>query len=955
MSPVAKHLVIAGLAVPIGLAGYHVLVGGGLADGPGGEGGGALDAFGDLALGSGYELDELDLLNRNLFQVEQRYVDRQRLDPEAMFQAALDRVERSVDEVLFVREPKGRRLQISVGSFTTMLVLEPIQTIDDLHRQLQRVAAVLGDHLSEEVKRPEVEYSMINGALSTLDPHTVLLPPEAAHDMDVDNQGEFGGLGIEINITNGELTVKSPMDGTPAKKVGLQSEDVITRIEDESTVNMDLTEAVRLLRGKPGTEVNIQVKRKGLSKPLKFTIVRELIRVDPMEGRLLQGDVGYVHIKAFNDNTSADLDRFLQEFARGGKGQLKGLVLDLRDNGGGYLNQAVEVVDRFLTDGVIVATVEGATGRREEQRAQRAGTEQPYPIVVLVNGSSASASEIVAGALRNQNRAIIVGERSFGKGSVQHLYPNKDTSKLKLTVAKYLTPGDQSIQNVGISPDILLEPSVVRPARKGKNGEEQPQLGLLYWRDWLTREADLDHHLDNNAEMGEPPAYSVRYLLNEAPEGDKDPSKDWEVGFAREVVLAATGSRRAEVLQAAAPIVAQRQKAESAHLQQAFTGLGVDWSPGAAPAEPALTVRLNLGEDGLLKAGQPEDVVLEVTNNGTAPVHQLSALTESGNIWLDHREFHIGRLNPGETRKVSQRVELHQGYGSEVVPVEILLRDASSGLRSNTSARVEVQGQAMPLLSYSIKLFDDGSGQSKGNGNGVPEVGETVDLEVTLTNNGTGATGNAYARLKNRSGKPVDLVDGSGFFGAALDLAGKSCDPEVASDCGHRLEPGKSHTERLSLRLREAPRDGAWTFKLQVGDDARYDYATVQRGGFYDFVRLEEEIKLKPGQKVEPWSRSPPRIEVTRQPGVRSEAQDVVISGAAHDKSGVRDLMIYHGEEKIFYRGGDAAAQTVPFSVEPHLSEGTNLLYVLARDSDGLVSSTAVNIWYGEGKGKASR
>jgi hypothetical protein len=268
---------------------------------------------------------------------------------------------------------------------------------------------------------------------------------------------------------------------------------------------------------------------------------------------------------------------------------------------------------------------------------------------------------------------------------------------------------------------------------------------------------------------------------------------------------------------------------------------------------------------------------------------------------------------------------------------------------------VEVQGQAMPLLSYSIKLHDDGSGQSKGNGNGVPEVGETVDLEITLTNNGTGPTGNAYARLKNRSGKPVDLVDGSAFFGAALDLAGKSCDPEVVSECGHRLEPGKSHTERLSLRLREAPRDGAWTFKLQVGDDARYDYTTVQRGGFYDFVRLEEEIKLKPGLKVEPWTRTPPRIEVTRQPGVRSEAQDVVISGAAHDQSGVRDLMIYHGEEKIFYRGGDAAAQTVPFSVEPHLSEGTNLLYVLARDSEGLVSSTAVNIWYGAGEGKASR
>ncbi|MDP6934520.1 MAG: S41 family peptidase, partial [Myxococcota bacterium] len=463
MARLLKHVFLLGLALPAGLLGYHMFAG--WQAGNGNAATRALsDAVSGLTLGHGYDLSDLKLLQRDLWYVETRYVEKERIDPENMFQGALEFVEREVPEVNFQREPRGSRLHVEVGSYTTVLLLEPITSFVALTSQLRRVAAILEDHLSNEVALPEVEYAFINGALSTLDPHTVLIPPEAAREMEVDNQGEFGGLGIEITTRNGRLTVKQPLEGTPAAMAGLQSDDHIVRIEEESTINMDLSDAVSKLRGPVGAPVTIKIMRTGFDAPREFTIIRDRIRINPVEGELLEGDIGYVRIKNFHANVSSDLDALLARLARESGGKPRGLVLDLRANPGGYLNQAVDVSNKFLSRGVIVTTVEGGTGKRQEQKATSAGTEFAYPIAVLVNGSSASASEIVAGALRNQHRAIIVGERTFGKGSVQHLYANNDESRLKLTVAKYLTPGDQSIQSVGISPDILLQPSVILKA-----------------------------------------------------------------------------------------------------------------------------------------------------------------------------------------------------------------------------------------------------------------------------------------------------------------------------------------------------------------------------------------------------------------------------------------------------------------------------------------------------------
>ena len=941
MPSMAKHLLLLGLALPSGVFGYH-LVTSRAANGAG-EGIGAqdlVDAVGDFAMGAErgrgqHALSYLDLLDRDLFLVNERYVEPGRVRPQVMFDAALDELERELAPVLFVREPGGRRLQVTVGNHSTTLLLQPIEEVEDVTEQLRVVARVLDEHLPASYDRAEIEYRMINGVLSTLDPHTILMPPDDAKEMDVDNEGEFGGLGIEIALREGRLVITEPMEDTPASRAGLKADDTIVRIEDVSTINMDLSEAVSLLRGPVGSDVTIRVDRRGFDQPQPFTLTRARIPLNRTEGRLLEGDIGYVRIVSFNAHVATDLDEILSRFRRDAAGsQLRGLIIDLRNNPGGYLHQAVEVVDKFVEDGEIVTTVEGgAHPRRETETARMAGTEPDYPIAVLVNGNSASASEIVAGALRNRKRAVIIGERTFGKGSVQHLFRHADESKLKLTVAQYLTPGDKSIQSVGIPPDILLLPSLVESGEEG--------MVSLYWRDRVDREADLDQHLEWSPSNLEQPVYEVRYLLDREDD-DKDPLQSWEVGFARETLLAARGTRRAEVLQSAGDVVKRRQEAEAKEIAGAFTALGIDWADGSRPELIKLDAALDLGTGGVLRSGQTQTLDLVVTNGGTEPVSQLSAAIDSDHPALDGREFYFGRLAPGETRRYQHEVSLPTGFGGQLSKADVVFRDPAGELLRQ-SLQVETLSLPLPRLSYSIAL-DDSVG---GDGDGLPELGETVALVVTVRNIGEGPTEEAYVRLKNRSGRTVDLVSGRLDVGLPRDAEGAPCAPtEDPKDACHlSLKPGEESTGRLEFELRSEPEGDAWKVELQVGDNSAYDYASVVTGGFRDWFQLVESVQIAPGTALERIDRSPPELVLSRAPELITNLDEAVISGVVHDAQGVEEVMIFHGEDKVFYRGGSSADQDLPFTVDVELDDGPNRITILTRDMEGLVASRTYETW----------
>lgn len=365
---------------------------------------------------------------------------------------------------------------------------------------LLKVLNYVENNYVEDVKIQDLTYGAINGMLATLDPHTNFLTPELFKEMKVDTTGQFGGIGIEITIKEEMLTIIAPIEDTPAYQAGLKPNDKIVKIGEEFTDKMTLIEAVSKMRGKKGAPVTIYIMREGFKEPQKFMIVRDIIKVRSIKSQLLDSDYGYIKIVNFQERTADDLrsafNKLDQEAKKnqpaGKKEGLRGLILDVRNNPGGLLDQAVHVADLFLEKGIIVSTAGRHKENKDIQYAHQAGTFKNVPVITLVNGSSASASEIVAGALQDHKRAVIVGTKTFGKGSVQQVIELTDQSGLKLTVAKYYTPSGRSIQGLGIEPDVAveqIEPEILKAEEK-KRAEKKP-----FWR-----EQDLPRHLKEEEE-----------------------------------------------------------------------------------------------------------------------------------------------------------------------------------------------------------------------------------------------------------------------------------------------------------------------------------------------------------------------------------------------------------------------------------------------------------------------
>ena len=369
-------------------------------------------------------------------------------------------------------------------------------TYDKL-KVFSEVLSLIESNYVESVGSDALINGAIRGMVKALDPHTSYLPPASYKEMQVETTGKFGGLGIEISIRDGVLTVVSPIEETPAFKVGIKAGDKIIKIEEESTLDMTLQDAVSLLRGETGSPVTITIFRDSFKAPKEFTIVRAIIKVRSVVHKLYKKDIGYIKIRSFSKNTSVDLDKALAELE---KKEISKLILDLRNNPGGLLNQAVEVTDRFLNrENLIVYT----KGRSDEQNMRFTSHDKvagvSYPLIVLVNSGSASASEIVAGALQDLNRAIILGTPTFGKGSVQTIIPLSDGSALRLTTARYYTPSGRVIQENGIEPDIIIERKI--PEELEEDDEKEPEEKTRLRR--FLREKDLKKHLKGKSSIGD--------------------------------------------------------------------------------------------------------------------------------------------------------------------------------------------------------------------------------------------------------------------------------------------------------------------------------------------------------------------------------------------------------------------------------------------------------------------
>jgi len=379
------------------------------------------------------------------------------------------------------------------------------------------VLSVVKRNYVEPVDTKTLIYSAIRGMLSTLDPHSGFLTVEDYREMQVDTKGEFGGLGIQVGMKDGVLTVISPIEDTPAWNAGIKAGDKIMKINGESTKGMSLNDAVNKMRGPKGTQVTISIFREGWTELKDFTITRDIIKIKSVKSKVLEGNIGYVKITQFQESTADDLAVALKKLTTESK--VKSLILDLRNNPGGLLQSAVDVTSQFLPSGKLVVYLKGRAGDRVDYRTS-GGESVTLPMVVLVNQGSASASEIVAGALKDWNRAVVLGMQTFGKGSVQSVIPLSDGSGLRLTTARYYTPKGTSIQASGITPDIVVK-------LEAKNGvKEHPVL----------REKDLERHLRNDKEEEEKTAPEETAVITEVEEKDDtqlqraiDLLKTWEV------------------------------------------------------------------------------------------------------------------------------------------------------------------------------------------------------------------------------------------------------------------------------------------------------------------------------------------------------------------------------------------------------------------------------------------
>lgn len=363
---------------------------------------------------------------------------------------------------------------------TETLPFEDLRTFTEIFGRIKR------DYV-EPVTDKKLLEDAIRGMLSGLDPHSAYLVAEEYQELKEGTMGQFGGLGIEVTMENGFVKVVTPIDDTPAQRAGIKTGDLIVRLDDKPVKGMALSDAVKMMRGEPGSKILLTIVREGAEAPLKITLVRDVVKVKSVKSRILEKNYGYVRISSFQSGTGESLKEALASLKKENGGNMKGLVLDLRNNPGGVLNAAVEVSDAFLKSGLIVYT----EGRIEnsEMRFNAASDDliNGAPMVVLINAGSASASEIVAGALQDQKRAVIMGEKSFGKGSVQTILPTSNGAAVKLTTARYYTPSGRSIQAEGIEPDITLENLKLESLDKT---EFKP-----------VKEADLTHHLQNAKEV----------------------------------------------------------------------------------------------------------------------------------------------------------------------------------------------------------------------------------------------------------------------------------------------------------------------------------------------------------------------------------------------------------------------------------------------------------------------
>ena len=870
----------------------------------------------------------------------QHYYDTARFRPRLMVERALRQLERSeigIDTVW----ADGRIVLNLRGKRSSVPAPEPADLAAAM-RLIEAVrVAVEGGFDAKADRLRELAYSQVNGALTTLDPHTVLWPPEAAREWSEDNiQGQFYGIGAFLNQEEGLISIQRVMPGLPAERAGVEDGDVILAVDGEKTAGLTLDQAVRRIKGPKGTTVNLTLERKAAKAAIDLPIVRDLVKVITIRQHR-DGPVGYVRMDDFNANTAHDLFVALREIER--DGPVQALVLDLRFNGGGLLDQAKLIGGFFLARGPAVVRTTTVDGK-EDVTINRARRFVTAPMVVLTSPGTASAAEIVSGALQLNERAVIAGEASFGKGSVQNIRELRDGSRLKLTIQEYLLPGGASIQDVGVSPDLLLVRHGVREdgtvdlrdmstererdnefaLGNHKNYDRQPVAELAWLDPWLDREARRVHTISAREFRPDRQSQVVIDLLKSACAAE-----DWAA--ASDKALADEKLRPFLLERLAAPLAA-RAEVEAAALAAALGRLPkpVVWGPGGTP--PAGTLALTWTGPQSVTAGETVALSVQVANSGTAEAGRLFAIIRADPLspfWEE--EFVVGAVPAGgsATGLLHFHIPPRLLAGEERFTVE-LHQDGGKQALASCPVSLRIVPRPAPHLGLAWKVVED-----SGDGRLAPE--EHADLVVEVFNQGDGPLESGAVWVEKDNDPFVSLgasrlkIDAPIAPGASRSL---SFPLTVRKEVKRAGQPVPLTADRIKLNV-------AAVEVLPDGVDARFR-ASVRAG-----------IEIPIGQPLKARRLVLPAITVgeAQVEGARARLAFSIADVADDPTVAPLDLVaLFQGDDKIDLQvasaldGPDAQGRW-SYSPRVTLAPGLNLLRLLVRDSDGVVSDRAVRLW----------
>lgn len=724
---------------------------------------------------------------------ERRYLDKSKIKVEDLLGYALDAIQDSLPETLISYDKAKRVINLQIYNKKHIIKIKSLRDVVDVAYALRAVYVNLDKEYEPEppLTKDDIEYIAINGILKKLDPHSYIFTPKDFDDFEKSTGGNFGGLGIVVGMNdNGEITVISPMKGTPATKAGIEANDVIVQIDDISAVNLTLDKAVSRMRGEPGTQITLMVRREGVPELLKFEITRAIIKITSVLAAMPHPGIGYINLSGFMENTYSTLVEELDGLKKKG---MKALVLDMRNNSGGLLSQAISISDIFLDKGVIVSTVEDDEEIESNYAKKKRGDILDIPIIVMINEGSASATEIVTAALKKNGRATVLGRKSFGKGSVQTIIGTPGGGGMKLTIAEYLTPGNISIQSVGITPDIETRPVFIHPDK----------ISVFDSGENILKEGDLDEHIVSQyaPKTIEKPSTIIRYfkeykdvktIIKERREQKDDEFKsDEEIEIAVKIAQQMTQNKKA--YESSQLIKDEAWKKIIAKLQEN----GINWKEKTSLAQPKKeTLKVTMLSAPQFKGGETAKFTFKAEIDGG--IENLLGVFESPVKNLRRIEIPFGTFNGTVERTVNIKLPESLQWQKTEGTMKLYLNEPEKKKEIKTEKfTVETIPVEQPDLKFAVV-----AAETNGQRDGLIQSGESAELTVLIKNEGKGAVLEGKAMLINTNDTEEIFIENGNF--------------------AFTLEPGKSTTAKFTFKTEKpAKAEDLAKQKLSV---SVYDY-----------------------------------------------------------------------------------------------------------------------------------